>query len=313
VVIWAALFLAAGPVHAGGAFEDLGYGARPVALGRAFVALANDPNALFYNPAGLGGLRRPSVTTMYARLFTGLQQANLNLGMAGAILPLGPAGTFGAAITNFSFDSYSENMLYLGYGRQFGSRLAIGGTLRLLRWQADGYDDPVSGLRDNNFAYTGYSVDAGLIYDLGAPSTGLLYRILQGGSLRFGLYATNLNQPNVSDSGVSGAVLPRGVEGGLAYQRENVVAVISISRREKMTRLQAGVEVQLANFGPPPWNSTLFGRVGGVRLMSEGKGGEFDVGVGFVVRRIVVDYVYVYSLALRDIGASHKISFGYTL
>ena len=32
---------------------DTGYGARPSALGKAFVALADDANALYYNPAGM--------------------------------------------------------------------------------------------------------------------------------------------------------------------------------------------------------------------------------------------------------------------
>lgn len=298
---------------AGGAFEDLGFGARPVALGRAFVALANDPNALFYNPAGLAMSGRIAVSSMYARLFTGVQSTDLNLALAAATLPLGPVGTVGAAVTNFSVSSYTENMLVLGFGRRLGGRLMVGGTLRFLRWQADGFTDQVSGLRDPSFSYNGYTLDAGVIFDLGTPAFGPLRRIVSGGSLRLGVYGTNLNEPNVSDGGVSGAELPRGFEGGLAYIHNQYVVAVSLSRREKMTRLQGGLEVQLARFAPAPWSSVLVGRVGGVRLLSEGKGGEVAAGAGILVGRLAIDYAYVYPLALRDAGASHKISLGYRL
>ena len=44
---------AAGPGTSAATFLKLGFGARPLALGETFVALADDPSALHYNPAGL--------------------------------------------------------------------------------------------------------------------------------------------------------------------------------------------------------------------------------------------------------------------
>ncbi|MBU1680098.1 MAG: hypothetical protein KKD86_14825, partial [Bacteroidetes bacterium] len=35
-----------------GAFVDIGFGAKPVAMGGAFVGLANDVNSIIWNPAG---------------------------------------------------------------------------------------------------------------------------------------------------------------------------------------------------------------------------------------------------------------------
>jgi len=50
---------------------DLGMGARPLAMGGAFVGLADDGNALFYNPAGLAWAQGFSVLSSYeARLGT---------------------------------------------------------------------------------------------------------------------------------------------------------------------------------------------------------------------------------------------------
>ncbi|MBI5242711.1 MAG: hypothetical protein HY922_03375, partial [Elusimicrobia bacterium] len=44
---------AAGPGTSAATFLSLGFGARPLALGESFVALADDASALHYNPAGL--------------------------------------------------------------------------------------------------------------------------------------------------------------------------------------------------------------------------------------------------------------------
>ena len=44
---------------------DLGMGARPLGIGGAFVGLADDGNALFYNPAGLAWAEGLSVLSSY--------------------------------------------------------------------------------------------------------------------------------------------------------------------------------------------------------------------------------------------------------
>jgi hypothetical protein len=50
-------------------FLKLGIGARPLALGEAYVALANDINAIYWNPAGLVQLRRQETGFTYNRWF----------------------------------------------------------------------------------------------------------------------------------------------------------------------------------------------------------------------------------------------------
>jgi hypothetical protein len=63
-----AALLAAAPAHAqsslggqragtsSGTFLRIGVGARAVAMGETFVAVANDPSAIYWNPAGLASL-----------------------------------------------------------------------------------------------------------------------------------------------------------------------------------------------------------------------------------------------------------------
>ena len=40
-------------------FLDIGIGARSLSMGGAFVAIANDPTALYWNPAGAVNIVRP--------------------------------------------------------------------------------------------------------------------------------------------------------------------------------------------------------------------------------------------------------------
>jgi long-subunit fatty acid transport protein len=49
-----------------GIFVDIGYGARPMGMGGAYVALADDANSIAWNPAGLINLQSKQATFMYA-------------------------------------------------------------------------------------------------------------------------------------------------------------------------------------------------------------------------------------------------------
>jgi hypothetical protein len=49
----------------------VGGGARPIGMGRAFGAVADDADAIFINPAGLGQMKRPQATAMFTNLLGG--------------------------------------------------------------------------------------------------------------------------------------------------------------------------------------------------------------------------------------------------
>jgi len=53
-------------------FLKIGVGARAVALGDNFAALANDASALYWNPAGITGLERISVSASHTSWFAGI-------------------------------------------------------------------------------------------------------------------------------------------------------------------------------------------------------------------------------------------------
>ena len=68
-----------GTAGLGNPLLDLGYGARAVGMGGAFVAVADDGNAGYWNPAGLSQLRQVEITSMYTSLYFGTKFFYLSL------------------------------------------------------------------------------------------------------------------------------------------------------------------------------------------------------------------------------------------
>ena len=150
---------AAGPGTSAATFLTLGFGARPLALGESFVALADDVSALHYNPAGLAF---PSQGAPYEMLFShALHIQDIKMTQAGFLRrPLGvsithltldgierrtsetaqPEGHFGA----------SDLALAVSYGRRWEGT-GLGVTTKLVRQQIGEY------------SATAYAVDLGAL------------------------------------------------------------------------------------------------------------------------------------------------------
>lgn len=67
-----------GYTNVAGIFQ-LGVGGRPAGMGGAFLALADDENAVFYNPAGLGRIDTIGLTTFVSRRFETITYAAIGL------------------------------------------------------------------------------------------------------------------------------------------------------------------------------------------------------------------------------------------
>ena len=64
-----ALICAAGDYGTPGEFLNWGAGARAMGLGKAFTGLADDPSAIYYNPAGLALQNPLQITLQHVILF----------------------------------------------------------------------------------------------------------------------------------------------------------------------------------------------------------------------------------------------------
>ena len=74
--------------------SDLGVGARPLALGKAYVGLSDDANGLFINPAGLAGIRSFKATSMSGQVLQDITYV-----LIGGATPT-DYGVFGLGYTN---------------------------------------------------------------------------------------------------------------------------------------------------------------------------------------------------------------------
>ena len=137
-------------------FLRIGVGARPLAMGGAFVALANDGTAFYWNPAGLSNVPGIEVNFEHADMFGGLAQYNAG----SAALCIGRNSTIGVSwirlavndipryselpqgywdrITNPALRSTgeaegyfgdSENAFMFSFARKFEFELNLGGGL----------------------------------------------------------------------------------------------------------------------------------------------------------------------------------------
>jgi len=186
-----------------GAFNDIGVGARPLGMGGAFVALADDANAASYNAAGLGYIDAPQLGFTNAQQFAGLITYNY----IGGVLPLGRAGTLGASVGILGEDAgiYKEQTLVLSYGRAFSQRLSLGVNLKSL---GISFDEDNESVRENPyFADTSASA---VSLDLGA-----MVKLVTG--LTVGVSAENLLPADVSISASEEDEVPMNLRVGLAY------------------------------------------------------------------------------------------------
>jgi hypothetical protein len=128
-----------------GAFLKIGVGARAVAMGEAFVAVANDPSTIVWNPAGLASIIRQEVQFSHA-----MWPADINYDYLVYVMPshrlggslaiqLGMLGTrieetdeyhpFGTGTTF----SYSDFVAGVAYGRRWTDKLLIGAGIKYVR------------------------------------------------------------------------------------------------------------------------------------------------------------------------------------
>ena len=126
-------------------FQDYCAGVRPTGMGKAFVAVADDIHALYWNSAGLANLEQYEIMAMYSTLFTGLEIKRFDnkverLGysaIAGAVPLVGSLGSVGLGWTQFKALEYQENTMDLSYANNInlrGEKISLGVKVKLLNW-----------------------------------------------------------------------------------------------------------------------------------------------------------------------------------
>lgn len=157
-----------------------GVGARALGMGGAHVALADDVDAGYWNPAGLTGVSDRELSYMHAERFSGI----VSFDYAGYAMPISDESVIGLSffrsgvndikntldawdpereqprpnpgdhITTFSAADYA---FFVGYGRRLGEDLRVGVTAKIIRRTIGDFAEA-----------WGYSFDVGVGMDRGA-------------------------------------------------------------------------------------------------------------------------------------------------
>ena len=259
--------------NAGG--QEVPIGARPTAMGNAFVAVADDGNAAFWNPAGLTLLQGLEMNSMYADLYaTGIEH-----GFLGLTFPLKNWGSFGLAWSRIGFDdfelTYGESQFFLSHAFQLPYNISFGLNAKLLRTDTQ-YEDVSFG--DAH----GWGLDLGL-----------LYRSFH--RLSLGLVLKDVGDTGVKyDTGNSATVLEQSLSLGASYKLTDQLLVAgSLDNRlhwggeywlSDALALRAGLQDDLESNEPLSWS----------------------FGAGFRFRLFQFDYAYV---DVPTLPSTHRFSF----
>ena len=267
---------------ANGAFNDIGVGARPLGLGGAFVALADDSNAANYNAAGLAYIDEIQIGATYAQRFNGL----VNYNTISGIVPIGSIGTLGGNIGILSENSeiYQEQSIRITYGRKLFQQMSMGLNLKYF---STNYDSENEFVRSNRSYFTETSSSA-ISLDVG-----LLAKPLE--SLNLGLSLENLVPANVSISDEQTETVPINIRAGVAYRLESIAemsaqgAAITNILKETL----ATVDVlsrngeQYARIGVEMWVTPSIGvrggygmKIGGNQARTINLGGSVKIPIG---------------------------------
>jgi len=114
-----------------GTFLRIGIGASAEGMGEAFVAVANDPSAIFWNPAGLASLQRREFAFSHVEWPADIHYEHIT-----AILPsrkLGGSLAVQFGVLGTSIDETTE-LEPFGTGRTFSYSDVVGGVAYSRRW-----------------------------------------------------------------------------------------------------------------------------------------------------------------------------------
>jgi hypothetical protein len=146
----------------GSPFLGIGVGARAMAMGGAYTGLAEGPQALFWNPAGISTTDQISLTFEYTRWV-----AEMSLNSVGAVIPLTDQFKLGLSVISFSSGDIEITTIEQpkGTGQSYDvTDLALGGTLGWLVTQDISVGATLKYIRNDLYTLSA----TGIAFDFGA-------------------------------------------------------------------------------------------------------------------------------------------------
>lgn len=279
----------ASEVVGAGAVFQIGAGARPLALGGAFVAVSDDENALFYNPAGLATLWRPGLTSFYSTQYDVIGYGALGLSLRNwgvGLLYLNSSGIpgsdeAGAILPDFAYTNLAG---LVGAAAEVGPvALGVRGKYLSVRTAA-----PPEGGELDRASGSGLALDAGALMQLGPA--------------RLGLVVENALATPIRYSTGSVEAWERRLVAGASVRLGAVLLAADVERvGSRAQYYHAGAELAM---GVLALRGGVTAPLGGKAEEAE-RSRELTAGVGLRLGLLQVDYAYLMPATLPD---SHRLS-----
>lgn len=314
-----------------GAWMEIGGGARPLGMGGAFVAVANDASTVYYNPAGVSGWSKRQALFMHSERFGDL--VNYNFGayvQSTSLLSDEREAGFGFTVQHLGVDDIpiSNHLGFFdanGNGEfepEDGDYLTLDGQ----RVDLNSYSIPTES--DNNFAFLGaFGVNTGfgrlggtlkIIYTDsvdGNTSTGIgidvgyLYRDLLARRLDVGVKVQDATGTYLSwSSGTNEYIWPM-VKLGAAY-----TVVSEAMKGSLLLALDSDFYFDDRRWASQYWSGEISADIhAGAEVRFQDKvmvrggvdSGNWTAGAGLLVKFIGFDYAYLHH---DDFDATHRVS-----
>ncbi|MFA4967478.1 MAG: PorV/PorQ family protein [Candidatus Margulisiibacteriota bacterium] len=279
----------------------IGVGARSLGMGKAYVALAEDGDGIFMNPAGLGKVDGPKVTSMYTNLIGDVNYVvlggayphtkNSAIGAGAVVSNVSGIGLYDSLGNSKGVGSWGSSVMFLSYGMNVeDAHMQFGGSVKYYN-QGGGGSATVEAA-----SASGVGMDVGAIY---SPSD----------SLSLGINAQNPLGANLeSGNSVENTLLPLVKAGAKVTlrptdtQKINLLADADIAKR-RSTTMHFGAE-----YYPVP-NIALRAGVD-QDPVAGGVESNLTAGVGLRFSGIQFDYAYHPYSSIAD-NTTHYFSVSY--
>ena len=284
-------------------FLKIGVGGRATAMGDAFIAIANDVSALYWNPAGLTQFSENQVMFAHNQWVV-----DINHDFIGGVYHLDDENTFGVSLTSLSMDEmkvtteyapfgtgeyfgFSDLAIALSYSKKMTDQFSFGGTVRYIEESLD------------KLKMLGIMIDLGTYY-----WTGL-------GSTRFAVTVTNFG----NDLAPDGEVVLVGNRTNSEWQSFSPPTMFRIGfalepYENDEHRVTTSIQLNHPNDNSENvslgveyvWHKMFFAR-GGYKINVDEQDFSFGAGVNIPVSIANVSVDYAYANFTR-LGSAHRFS-----
>ena len=286
--------------------QSIGAGARSASLGNAFVAVADNGDAVFANPAGLGQIERGQLSyTNVSILFSGIDGGNLGQHVASYARPLGSRLGLGLGYERIGSDLMSENGAFFGLSYRLNKNLHLGVTGKYVFWSVgDIPDDPVNGPDPvANQSQGSIGADVGILWNtpFRDAKLGVQYKNALVPNVACGASCS----PNAALEPDDGD-LPRDLNVGVSF---SVADASMLSVQWAMRDLSGETDKRLVVGGETVLVEGLLLRASGSKIFEDDASGDLNAGLGYSWgEKTLLDYGYHIPLDLTETNGTHRFS-----